>query len=170
MADPLRPYPFSLAQVSGQEATHPVPASRDQMRWEVVDANTDPDTDDEDWRSTYAALYGPEMAQTHSARARYLQAGGDDAEGLLEFCQHPQSLEHLSAPPGMDAEEAAGHVGLLTESWAYFAYWATRMEAERDRYIRHLVLALAVPVEKVAALAGMTVADVEAILGRDTER
>lgn len=165
MADPLRPYPFSLAQVSGQEPTQPVPASHDQMRWEVVDANADPDTDDEDWRSAYAALYGPEMAQTHSARARYLQAGGDDAEALLEFCQHPQSLKHLSSPVGMDVTEAAGHVGLLTESLAYFAYWASRMEAERARYIRHLVLALAVPIEEVAALAGVGVADVEALTG-----
>ena len=164
MTDPLRPYPFPLAEVSGHSPTQPVPDSHDQMRWETVDAHTDPDTDDEDWRTAYTALYGPETAQTHSARARYLQVGGDDAETLMEFCSHPQSLKHLASPVGMDTTETAGHIGPLTETWAYFAYWATRMERERNRYIRHLALALAVPVEKVAALTGMPVADVEAIL------
>lgn len=165
MLNPLRPYPFTLAEVSGRRGTHPIPSSHDEMRWEVVDANADADTDDEDWRDTYQGLYGGALSETYSARARYLQAGGDDAEALLEFCQHPQSLEHLSSPVGMDITDAAGHVGLLTEAWAHFAYWATRMEAERTRHIRHLVLALAVPVPKVAALAGMTVADVEALTG-----
>lgn len=165
MTDPLRPYPFTLAEVSGQETIPPVPDSHDQMRWETVDANADPDTDDEDWRATYTALYGPETAQTHSARARYLQAGGDDAETLMEFCSHPQSLQHLASPVGMDTPEAAGHVGLLTETCAHFAYWATRMETKRNRYTRHLVLTLAVPAEEVAALAGMRTEGVKALVG-----
>lgn len=165
MADPLRPYPFTLAEVSGRRHTHPVPASHDEMRWEVVDANADADTEDENWRDAYQGLYDGALSETYSARARYLQAGGDDAEGLVEFCARPASLRYLSRPAGMDVEEAAGHVGLLTESRAYFAYWASRMEADRNRYIRHLVVALAVPVEEVAALAGVGVADVEAIVG-----
>lgn len=165
MLNPLRPYPFTLAEVSGRQDTHPIPASHDEMRWEVVDANADADTEDEDWRDTYQGLYDGALSETYSARARYLQVGGDDAEGLTEFCARPASLRYLSRPVGMDVEEAAGHVGLLTESLAYFAYWASRMEADRNRYIRHLVVALGVPVEKVAALAGMTVADVEALTG-----
>ena len=154
-----------MAEVSGKESTHSVPASHDQMRWEAVDANADPDPADESSRAAYTALHGPEMAQTHSARARYLQVGGDDAEGLLEFCQHPKLLEHLASPVSMDITEAAGHVGLLTETCAHFAYWATRMETKRNRYTRHLVLTLAVPAEEVAALAGMRTEGVKALVG-----
>lgn len=120
------------------------------------DANADADTGDENWRGTYQGLYDGALSETYSARARYLRVGGDDAEGLTEFCARPASLEHLSGSVGMDVEEAAGHVGLLTESLAYFAYWASCMEADRNRYIRHLVVALAVPVERVAALAGVS--------------